>query len=59
VGHRGDEIEGHLLEVVDAVGLGGTNPRTSITQWSPSQIAVAVSSAIRPPTQAIGGMSLR
>src|SRR4051794_22025098 len=27
VGHCDDEIEGHLLEVVDAVGLGGADTR--------------------------------
>jgi hypothetical protein len=58
VGHRADAVDRHVLDPVDAVSLSGT-PGTSITQWSPSQIAVAVYSAIRPPGPAISEMSPR
>jgi hypothetical protein len=32
VRHRGDQVDGRLLDVVDGVGLGRSDPGTSITQ---------------------------
>ena len=42
VGHRDDQIDRHVLEVVDAVGRRGADACHVDDQWSPSAIAVAV-----------------